>query len=187
MTEPIARIEAALAGLGAEHEPPAGWEARVLAATAPRTRTWPRWWWLCAPIGAIAGLVFWLVPEGTQQLALVVALDSGPVVRGSAARQGQVMHVTATGGGAYREIRIYRDDVLEVVCPRDLACRGAEGADLKLDRTGSYQVVALASSSPIPPPSPPSDASHPGTLDKDLASASRAGVEIQQRGAILVR
>ena len=49
--EPISRIEAALARLGAEHEPPVGWEARVLAATAPPPRR--AWWWLAIAMKAL--------------------------------------------------------------------------------------------------------------------------------------
>lgn len=37
--DPIERIEDGLRGLGAEHEPPAGWEQRVLDATAPNPRS----------------------------------------------------------------------------------------------------------------------------------------------------
>jgi len=36
--DPIARLEHALEQLGAEHQPPPGWEARVLAAVEPRPR-----------------------------------------------------------------------------------------------------------------------------------------------------
>jgi len=187
MTEPISRIEAALAGLGAEHEPPVGWEARVLAATATRPRTrW--WWWLSVPVGAIAGLLLWLVPARSQPLGLDVAFKGGPLVRGSADhQQGQVLVATATGGGAHREIRIYREDILVLVCPGGPTCRGSERAELKFDRTGRYQVFVLTSGSPIPPPGAPSDASHPSTLDHDLAVADGAGVFITRSAELVVR
>jgi len=180
MTEPLSRIEAALARLGAEHEPPVGWEARVLAATAPAPRKRSRWWWLSVPVGtvgAVAGLLLWLVPA--RGLALNVAFASPPggaVVRGSSPHRDEVMQVTATGGDRYREIRIYVDDELVLMCPRDPTCHGSERADLALSRTGTYRVMALTSSSPIPPPNDPAGASGPRTLDRDLAQVRDAGL-----------
>jgi hypothetical protein len=176
MTEPISRIEAALAGLGAEHEPPAGWEARVLAATAaPRSRRW--WWWLGAPLVAAIAVLLWLVPRGPSA-DLVYTATSERVDRGrtrgepgNIAHVGDTLHLTASSRGTYREIRVYRDDHLELRCPGGSGCRGADAAEIALLRSGTYELMALAASEPIPPPG--------GSLDIDRAAADRAGVKIQ--------
>lgn len=45
MTDPDRRLEHAIRQLGADLEPPPGWEARVLAAVEPRRRRgWARGW-----------------------------------------------------------------------------------------------------------------------------------------------
>lgn len=104
MTEPISRIEAALARLGEEHEPPPGWEARVLAVTALQAQPQPpsvqphpeppaqrRWWWVMVPTMALAAaavLVLVVVrPPTPSQLALNIAIEQPagqdhPVQRG---------------------------------------------------------------------------------------------------------
>lgn len=178
MTEPISRIEAALAGLGAEHEPPVGWEARVLAATAaPTPRRW--WWWLGAPLVAAIALLLWLVPRGASaHLAYTMtaeAGDRGPTrgETGSTAHIGETLHLTASSRGGHRELRLYRNDRLEVRCPTDPACRGTDGAEIKLLRSGTYKLVALAANEPIPEPG--------GSFDIDLAAAAKADVKIDQK------
>jgi predicted DNA-binding protein (UPF0251 family) len=71
------RIEDALAQLGAEHEPPPGWEARVLAATHV-TRRRP-WWYaaggLAAAVAAQAILIHgWLAVDHVS--AATIAADT---------------------------------------------------------------------------------------------------------------
>jgi hypothetical protein len=169
MTEPIARIEAALASLGAEHEPPLGWEARVLAAAGrPRRMLW----WFSAPVALCAVLLLCLWPRAPAQLALDLALEGGPRVRGEQrvgeGYTGQILRATASGGGAHRAIRIYCNDKLVAACPASEGCRGADHIDFELRALGRYNIIALASGSPIPEPT--------GALDADLAALLEAGV-----------
>lgn len=187
MTEPIARIEAALARLGAEHEPPVGWEARVLAATAaPAPRRW--WWWLGAPLVVAIALLVWLVPRGPNngpvKLAYAIIDEEpghGPTrgePGGNSARLGQTLRITAPSRGSHREIRVYREDQLEVGCPGDAVCHGADSVDIKLSRSGRYRILWLTASGPIPPPV--------GSFDADLAAVRNARVEIDQRPDLIV-
>jgi hypothetical protein len=166
LPEPNSRLEDALARLGADHEPPAGWEARVLAAVAPRRRSW---WWPGAPLGALAVVAALLVlrPSGPDELVVDVVLDGGPLVRGNAAHIGQVLHAAATGGGDHRALWIYRDDKLVVACPRAPRCRGASRVELELSAIGSYVIVAVSAGEALPEPT--------GTFDTDIAAALGAG------------
>ena len=74
------RIEEALVRLGAEHEPPPGWEARVLAAVRPPRR---RVWWIALimviMIVAIGAL---LVSHRHAPAAIRCAPYFGPVPEG---------------------------------------------------------------------------------------------------------
>jgi hypothetical protein len=171
-----ARLEAALSGLGADRTPPAGWEARVLAAIAePPRRRW--WWWLAIPSTALAAavvlaLVVW---PRSRPLALGYEIEpTGPVVRGgSGAHIGDVLRATATGGGAHRALWIYRNEQhLVAVCPGASSCDGSATetiAKVTLVTPGDYKIVALTSSSPIPAPT--------GRFDGDLSRALDAGAE----------
>jgi hypothetical protein len=166
MTEPIARIEAALTRLGAEHEPPPGWEARVLAATARRTR---RPWWLSVipaiPVAALAvvGVVFLRSPD-EPEVALTFSHDGSAVFRGPAeARVDDTMHATAHGAD-HVALWIYRDDKLVKSCPGDPRCQTTGRAlslDVVLDTRGRWVGVAVSSSEPIAGPS--------GSYDTDIA------------------
>lgn len=166
MTEPSAneRIEQAIAGLGAEHEPPVGWEARVLAATAERPR---RWWLLAIPAVAIAAVIVLVIglrgEPKPQALALAVTIeDSGAVVRGATAKPGDTVQATARGGTGSRAVWIYRGD-RELV----MACTGTAPCRAKLASVGTYTVIALSAKAPLPAPT--------GSLDDDLAAALTAG------------
>jgi hypothetical protein len=178
MTPPLDRIEAALSRLGAEHEPPLGWEARVLAAVAaPRRRPW---WQFAAPglaLAAAAVLAVWLsaAPQPAA-VAFDVRFDHSELVRGDDRVVGDVAHVRVSGGG-YRSVRIYRDEIhLVMHCPEDPACQvsgGATAIDFPLREVGTYLIVALTAASPLPAMS--------GSYDDDLAAAMKAGVDIQRR------
>ena len=159
------RIEQAIRGLGAEHEPPAGWEARVLAATAERSTR--RWWLLAIPAIAVAAVIVLAIglrsdPE-PQALALAITIeDSGAVVRGSTAKPGDTVQATARGGAGHRAVWIYRGDrELVVACPGDAPCR------TRLATVGTYTVIALTAKTALPVPT--------GSLDDDLAAALTAG------------
>jgi len=175
MTEPIARIEAALTRLGAEHEPPVGWQARVLAATAPRRQR--RWWWFAVPGLALAALAVVAGIPRDRPLTLAYEIEKKTaVVRGAPANLGDVVHATVTGGQHDRAVWVYRNDQLLVACPGAPQCRSdgaATIADITLTAMGTYTIVALTSSSPLPAPT--------GSLDADLGKAQGDGATTERR------
>lgn len=167
-TDPaLERIESALTALGAEHVPPIGWEARVLASTAPPRRT--RWWIWAAPLGVAAAVVvaFLLVrPDSPRPLELAVSVEQGgALVRGANAHVGDSIVASASGGGRQHAVWIYRDDRLVLACGNARPCR------LVLATPGDYTVVALAADGEIAAPR--------GRLDDDVATAARAGTAYQ--------
>jgi hypothetical protein len=175
--EPIERLEAELARVGAEHEPPLGWQARVLAATAARPRR--RWWWLAAPMFAVAAIVvvFLVHRPRPDELALQVEIENGgPAVRGTSAHVGDRVHARVTGG-SHRAVWIYRDDhELVVACPGAASCTisdAASIADFAIKAPGNYVIVALTSDAAIPMPG--------GSLDEDVAAALHAGAKRELR------
>ena len=104
MNDPSTRLERAIAQLGSEHEPPPGWQARVLAAIEsskpPQSSplAWLRRWWaaIAAPVLAAAAVVLWFSLDRPRPLRLAVALESDPklVVRGgSSSGTGDVVAV----------------------------------------------------------------------------------------------
>lgn len=192
MTDPIERIEAALTRLGAEHEPPAGWEARVFAKIAqerhaePAPRR-PRWWMFAIPavsvsVAVVAAIVVcWPRPDGFT-LAVTFDRHSEVVRSGGAPNAGDVAHATVTGGGPHRAVWIYRDDVLVTACPggdrTQCESSGEETTATVRLTMGKYQMVALTSSVPIAPPA--------GELDSDLARAQDAGATLDRK-PVMVR
>lgn len=185
--EPITRIERALEQLGAEHEPPPGWEARVLAAVEPRPRR--RWWWFAIPAFAVALAAVLLPPLWRSDGgALTIALDvvPGPRSRGdgptrggdpthgqaAAVRHAAVndrIHAGVHGGTGHRAIWVYRGETeLIARCP-GTGCSGGDRdvvVDVALDRIGTYRVVAIASDAALPVPT--------GAYDADLAAVIAA-------------
>lgn len=182
-----ARIEAELGKLGAELSPPAGWQARVLSAVAapPRRR---RWWWLALPAAAAAAalaIVLWLSlrPPARPDVQLAVAIvRPGAVVRGDTANVGDVVTARALGDAPHRAVWIFRDKrELVLACPGAARCRAAGGALIAtatLELPGSYAIVALASSAPIPAPT--------ASYDASMAAAEAAGALVR-RQALTVR
>lgn len=173
MTEPSERLERAIAQLGAEHEPPAGWEAKVLAAIessrppAPARRAWLHRWWPAIPAfaAAAAALVLWLRVGRAEPLTLAMAVTSGSEPTRGAATHDEVTRVTVAlgdrvtltveGGGRHRALRVYRDagGRLEIDCPRDPGCQSDDGAlrvVFEARLLGAYQVLALTSDQPLP-------------------------------------
>jgi hypothetical protein len=175
MTDPIVRIEAALSRLGAEHEPPMGWEARVLAATVDRKpRRWLRWWLVPIPLAVLAvGLVVVGSRPTLSRPELAVAFTRASAYRGPSMIVGDVMTVAVRRGGPHRAIWIYRDDRLVLACPRDPGCKGSGDelvAELPVRSVGAYMIVALASSAAIDAPA--------GSYDEDVAGAEKTGAMI---------
>jgi diadenosine tetraphosphatase ApaH/serine/threonine PP2A family protein phosphatase len=176
VTDPTDRLIRGLEQLGAEHEPPPGWEARVLRALAPRPRRTP--WWLAIPVAALAaGVVVLLVLWRPRPEALVLAIERSPSAsrtRGAVAGGGRI-HAVVHGGERHRAIWVFRDGrELVAMCPGGAGCGrsgGAPSLDLALDRVGTYQVVALSAAEELPAPR--------GAYDADLAAAIAAGATCQ--------
>ena len=172
---PTDRIEAALAQLGGEHEPPVGWEVRVLAAVGATRRR--RWWWYAAPTAAVAAIaiVLVLVHRPPPVLALNVEVKHGMRVRGTGASVGDVVQIRVSGGRGQRAIWVYHEDIQVVLrCPGDPTCRLSDAStevDLTLRSAGAYTVVALTGSARLPP--------LVGSYDADTAAAEAAGFEVQ--------
>jgi len=190
VTAPLERIEAALAQLGAEHEPPAGWEARVLAAvrTEPARRPW---WRIAVPaltLATAAGsavFVFWPRPFAldvvAESPARVRGEPPGPLrMRGEGVEERAVrdiVHVAVSGGAGRRAVRVYRNETeLVMSCPADPACRVTRDGitvDVTLDKVGDYVIVAIASADALPV--------MPGTYDRDTAAAIKANATRRER------
>lgn len=179
MTESNARIEAALARLGAEHQPPVGWEARVLAATA---RTQRPWWLVPIPVAVLAAIaiaiavVIVIAPGPTPfgaTLAVTFTRDSAVAYRAPSMMVGDVMRAKASGGSGQRAVWIYRDGRLLRACPGDPQCVASDDAtiaELALPSVGRYLIVAVTSSADIPVPM--------GSEDADVAAAEGAGAKL---------
>lgn len=181
--QPTERIEAALARLGAEHEPPPGWEARVLAAVGATRR---RWWAYAAPgvaLAAAAAVALVLLRRPPPALALDVEVKHSALFRGDDASVGDVAHVVVSGGKGPRAIWVYREDVeLVLRCPGDPACRVSDAStevDLPLTSVGNYTVVALTAASSLPAPT--------GTYGADTAAAKDAGLVVRQHHLTVAR
>ncbi len=182
MSDPTERIEAALARLGAEHQPPPGWENRVLAAVAaPRKR--PAWWWFAGPaltLAAAAAIAVAVFPRGgPRELALAVEVTGAPT-RGVGATEraiGDIAHVRVTGGAGYRAIWVYRDQrTLVTRCPGDPACQSTSdslGIDVTLALVGEYTIVALSSGQALPVPT--------DNYDHDIAAARTSDTSEKSR------
>jgi len=178
MSDPSTRLERAIEQLGADHQPPPGWQARVLAAIEARPRWWARArrWWLAVPAFA-AVVIALLVLRGPRPgpLTLTAALVPGPrIMRGDPGR----IRAIAGGGDHHRAIWLYRDRrELVAVCPGHAGCTtlgrgGALQLELTVERIGGYQVVAVSSASALPAPT--------GAYEADCAAAAAAGAAWQQ-------
>jgi hypothetical protein len=178
VTEPLSRIETALAQLGAEHEPSAGWEDKVLAQVE-QGAWWRRLvrWKIGLPIAAIAAAAIAIVLLIPRERPLALALDyrkSGELFRGEMHGVGERMRAVATGGDGHRAVWVYCDDRLVAACPGGSGCVTSDDetvAEVVLKTAGRYAVVALTSRSPISAPG--------GAFDRDVAGAQQAGVMVR--------
>jgi hypothetical protein len=180
----IARLEAALARLGAEHEPPAGWEARVLAAVGTTERR-RRWWMYAAPGVALAAAaaiaLFVMIGSPPPAFALRVDVRPSAVYRGEQPSVGDVLRIAVSGGTAPRAIWVYHEEVQLVLrCPGTPSCRVTEDSiavELTLTSAGNYTVVALTGAGALQVPS--------GRYDTDTAAAREAGAQIRQEQKVV--
>jgi len=171
MSDPTTRLEHAIEQLGADLEPPPGWEARVLAAVEPRRRSWFARGWLAIPVVAAIALVAVLLPARPQHAGEPLALSAELVAGSQVMRGPSALRASARGGEGHRAIWIYRDGhELMAACPGHPACQSSGDAlSIVLDGApiGSYQVIALSSVAALPAAT--------GSPERDLAAAIEAG------------
>lgn len=182
-----------IAALGAEDEPPMGWQARVWERLDQRReRRRPRWlgwsgWLVPAGVAAAASLaaLFLIHPPEPRPPSLRVEVQAGTTVRrGGEAQPGDLLQLTAaTGGSRQAELRVYRNDTeLVLRCSTDRPCsrRGDKvRATVLLDAVGRYQPLLMRSESPLPPPV--------SDLEKDTSAALAAGADVRLGSEIIVR
>jgi hypothetical protein len=187
MSDPSDRLERAIAQLGADHEPPPGWEAKVLAAVespraaAPERRPWLRRWWPAIPAAVLAAAVLVVVLRPVRPEQFALAVTPRPDASRGAMRGGGGLDDVSLGGvldiavqgGERRAVWVYRDSrKLVAACPRDAGCEVIDGAlrlAWKVDQIGKYQVVALAGSQALPAPT--------GDYDRDLSALVQQRIE----------
>jgi hypothetical protein len=192
------RLRAEIAALGAEDEPPVGWQARVWERLDQRRERrrfrWPGWRGWLVPVGAVlaaslAALFLIRPPEPRlpepRPPSLGVEIQAGATVRrGGEAQPGDLLRLTAAAGGArHAELRVYRNDTeLVLRCSTDRPCsrRGDEvRAAVLLDTIGRYQPLLLRAERPLPPPV--------SDLEKDTSAALAAGADVRLASEIVVR
>jgi hypothetical protein len=187
------QLFADIATLGAEDEPPVGWQARVwerIDRRRERRRSWWQGWhgWI-VPVGvglaASLAALFLIRPPGPQPPSLRAEVQAGATVRrGGEAQPGSLLRLTATTGGSrHAELRVYRNDTeLVLRCSTDRPC-SRQGDELRatvvLDAIGRYQPLLMRADKPLP--SPVSD------LEKDTSAALAAGADVKLGSEIVVR
>lgn len=183
------RLRQDIAGIGADDDPPAGWEARVWTRIEERKRK-PRWIWFLTPVGAaaLAATLFFAVPRTPSAPSLVQeVVAGGPVRRSAGARPGDRLDLRAeTAGSVHAELRIYRNGRdLVLRCPSDggdPSCRREEGeirASLTFQVVGEYQAMLVLGQEPLPPPGK--------GLDPDAGAAFDHGARVLVGDQISVR
>jgi hypothetical protein len=176
------RLRQDIAGIGADGEPPADWEARVWARIEERKGR-PRWIWFLAPVGAaaLAATLFFAVPRTPSAPSIFQEVVAGGT---TGARPGDRLDLRAeTAGSSHAELRIYRNgSELVLLCPGDPSCQddGDElRASLTLPAVGDYQAVLVLDDEPLPPPQK--------GLDSDAGAAFAQGAEVLLGDQISVR
>ena len=183
------RLRQDIAGIGADGEPPADWEARVWARIEERKGK-PRWIWFLAPVGAaaLAATLFFAVPRTPSAPSIFQEVVAGGTVqRATGARPGDRLDLRAeTAGSSHAELRIYRNgSELVLRCPSDSSdssCRRDGGeirASLTFPSAGDYQAVLVLDDEPLPLPGK--------GLDPDAGAAFAQGAEVLLGDEISVR
>jgi hypothetical protein len=184
------RLRTEIAGLGEEDAPPAGWQARVwerIEQRRERRSRWRRWLvpaGMAAMAASLAAVVLLRLP-GQEVTSFRVEVEAGAGVRrGTEAKPGDVLHLTAgTGSARHSELRVYRNDselILSCSTERPCARRGNDlRASLVLDGAGRYQPLVLLSKFPIPRAT--------SDLEKDTSAALAAGAGVKMGSEIVVR
>ena len=192
MNDSSTRLERAIAQLGAEHEPRAGWEARVLAAIEPKQPqrspwAWLRRWWagIAIPVLAAGAAILLIHLRAPKPLEVAYAIEKDPtrVVRGGSAeaRSDHIVVVplysrlvlSAEGGAGHRALWVYRGErELVAACPGDSRCAPGDEPRLMLsvDKIEQLQVLALSSEGALPTPTGRYDDDHAAALDAHIVA-----------------
>lgn len=179
------RLRQDLAALGAEEEPPLGWEGRVLRRIEERRRR--RWVWMLAPLGAaaLAATLFFAIPRAPATSTLFQeVVQEGSVRRAESATPGDRLRLRAeTGEAAHAELRIYRNGrELLLRCPGAPSCAQEEDeitVSFALPSPGRYQAMLLLDDQPLPSPGK--------GLDPDAGAALDRGAKVLLAAEIDVR
>lgn len=184
--EAYERLREEIASLGEADEPPAGWQARVWETIEKRKRRRNRWPLWIAPLGVAALAALFLIWTPAQNPpGLRIEIETGATVRrGAEAQPGDLLHLTAsTGGARHSELRVYRNDAeLILRCSTEAPCsrrRGELRADVVLDGAGRYQPLLFLSERPLPQSA--------SDLETDTSAALAAGAEIELGPEVVVR
>lgn len=183
------RLAGLLAGESARPLPDR-WKERTLARIRQRKARHRRIVDLATTAAAAAVVVLFVRPPTEPAARLVVSVSPGPVQYRDAneepprtsqplkAHKGDILMASSPrADAAYFELRVYREarEVM-VRCPGDGAptCKVGDVIELSwpLPSLGSYQVLWLASSSPLPPSS--------GNFDADVRAAREAGAVVDE-------
>jgi hypothetical protein len=168
---------------------PEGWKERTRARIQQRASRRRRSFAL-VPAGAVAATMATLLLWPDPDPKLAVSVVPGPVQYRDAeeepssasqplkAHKGDILKASSPrADAAHVELRVYRESrEVMVRCPGDGAptCKVGDVIELSwpLPSVGSYQVLWLASPSPLPPPS--------GGLDADMRAAREAGAVVDE-------
>ncbi len=182
------RLAGLLAGESARPLPD-GWKDRTLARIRQRKSRRRTIVGLATSAAAAAVVVLFVRSTAEPEPGLVVGIKPGPVQYRDAevepphasqplpAHKGDfLVSSSPRADAAHFELRVYRESrEVMVRCPGDGAptCKVGDVVELSwpLPSLGSYQVLWLSSSSPLPPPS--------GNFDADVRAAREAGAEVE--------
>jgi len=181
------RLRAGIATLGAEDEPPVGWQARVWEGIDQRReRRRLGWaWWIVPGVAATLAALLLIRPPGPQLPSLRIEIQAGATVhRGGEAQPGDLLQLTAIPSSAHHaELRVYRNDAeLVLRCSTERPCsrQGDElRAAVRLDVIGRYQPLLILSARPLPAPT--------SDLEKDTSAALAAGADVKLGPEVVVR
>lgn len=150
----IKRIEDALTKLGAEHEPPRGWEDRVLCHVVPPPKRVPVWPSICVAVALAMVAVYGITKP--QPVRIDISVQHGPTVwRGQSIHTGDRVRVTASGGShGMPRIWAFMDERLIGSCPGNPECYvSSDGVSMSfvVSAIGVYDFMAVSSDRAMDP------------------------------------
>ena len=181
------RLGDGISSLGAEDEPPVGWQARVWERIAQRRRRRRGWWtwWVVPAVAAAAALLILIRTPEREPAGLWVKVEAGATVRrGAEAQPGDRLDLRATTGGApHAELRVYRNDAeLVLRCSSEPPCTRREDelrASVVLDGIGRYQSLLFLSKNSLPATA--------SDLETDTSATFAAGADVELGPEVVVR